>query len=75
MRLQIEVSEDRVAEIKLLMSATGIETYKELFNNAISLLEWSINEVRSGQDIVSIKADGTPRELRMPILDGLKRSR
>ena len=42
MRIQLELPEGDVAEIKALMEEAHIETYKELFSNALTLLHWTV---------------------------------
>jgi len=44
MRLQLELPEERVQEIRGLMDKLGIDTYKEFFNNALTLFEWCVAE-------------------------------
>jgi len=72
-RIQIELSEEEVAQIDQLMMLTGIRTRKEYFNNALTLMEWAINEKRVGHGIASIE-DSTQsfRELVMPALQKVK---
>lgn len=76
MRIQLELSEDRVNELKTLMEQVGVETYKDLFNNVLSLFEWAIQEAEKGRTLASIDENaGKYRELAMPIIDRIvKRS-
>ena len=76
MRIQLELSDERVQELKALMEQVSIETYKDLFNNAISLFEWSVQEAERGRILASIdEEEDRYRELAMPVLDRLvKRS-
>lgn len=68
-RFQFEVKEDRADEIRSLMEDTGIESNRDLFNNALTLLEWAVDEVKAGNTIASInEANQVYRELQMPIL-------
>jgi hypothetical protein len=70
MRLNIELPEPRVNELKLLMSEIGVDTYKELFNNALTLLEWTVAEIATGRSIASVdEASNKYRELAMPIFE------
>jgi hypothetical protein len=70
MRIQLELSEDRVHELKALMEQVGVETYKDLFNNALSLFEWAIQEAEKGRTLASIDEQaGKYRELAMPVID------
>jgi hypothetical protein len=54
MRIQLELPEAQVRELKELMAEAGLDTYKDLFNHALSAFEWITNEVRSGRSIASI---------------------
>jgi hypothetical protein len=70
MRIQIELPEARVQELKDLMNTIGVETYKDLFNNALTLLEWTVSEVKSGRSIAAVdEAANKYRELAMPIFE------
>lgn len=76
MRIQLELSEDRVQELKALMEQVGVETYKDLFNNALSLFEWAIQEAEKGRTLASIDEEaGKYRELAMPIIDRIVKRR
>ena len=73
MRIQLDLPEDDVKELKDLMSEAHIDTYKELFGNALTLVHWVVQEVRAGRTIASInERDGKYKELAMPIFRKLK---
>ncbi|WP_155296985.1 MULTISPECIES: hypothetical protein [Burkholderia] len=67
-RIQFDVAEDQWEEMKTLMDRCGMETRKELFNNAWALLDWAVRERAQGNVIASIN-DRTDKikELEMPI--------
>lgn len=68
-RVQFDIPEDRLAELQKLMDLCGIETRKDLFNNALTLLQWAVRESTQGRTIASVGADEKSyRELQMPIL-------
>jgi hypothetical protein len=70
MRIQLELSQNRVDELKGLMQEADIETYKELFNNALTLLQWSVQQVKAGRAIASVDEDNTIYNVMvMPILE------
>ena len=70
MRIQLELPEERVMELKELMQEAGFETYKDAFNDALTLLEWMVNEVKSGRVIAAIdEQTQTHRVLVMPALE------
>jgi len=74
MRLQLEMPEDDVRQLKALMAEAGIDTYKELFGNALTLLKWSVREVRDGRIIASLdEKRGKYKELAMPIFEAVAR--
>jgi hypothetical protein len=74
MRIQLELPEENVNELKALMAEARIDTYKELFSNALSLLHWSVAEVKKGRIIASMSEDeGKYKELVMPVLRAIAR--
>lgn len=76
MRIQLDLPESRVLELKALMDETGMETYKELFNNALTLLEWSIQETKAGKPIASVDEDRNRyKVLVMPVLERVAKAR
>lgn len=75
-RLQIDATPERVAEMDRLMELCGVATRKELLNNALTLLDWAVTEFARGSAIVSVD-EGTDRirELQMPILSNARANR
>ncbi len=72
MRLQFEVSEEQNKKIETLVKEVSLRTKKDLFNNAITLLNWAVKQYKAGRIIVSIdKQMESYRELAMPILDNV----
>jgi hypothetical protein len=73
MRIQLELPEEDVMEIKSLMEEAHIGTYKDLFSNALTLLHWAVEQVRLGRSVASInESEGKYKELAMPILRAVK---
>ena len=69
MRIQLELPETQVQELKKLMAEAGLDTYKDLFNQALSAFEWILNEVKGGRSIASVdEQNQTYRVLVMPAL-------
>jgi hypothetical protein len=69
MRIQLELPEAQVQELKTLMGEAGLDTYKDLFNNALSSFEWILGEVKNGRSIASVDENNqTYRVLVMPAL-------
>lgn len=56
------------------MEQTGLTTKKDLFNNALTLLSWAIEEVANGNTIASVnEEENRYRVLQMPILTHVAR--
>ena len=73
-RIQFELPEEKVSELKKLMEESGIKTRKDLLNNALMLLEWAISERRAGRTIVSVdEKKNRYKEVLMPILSSIAR--
>ncbi|ETX08553.1 MAG: hypothetical protein ETSY2_04705 [Candidatus Entotheonella gemina] len=71
-RIQFELPEDKITELEKLMSESGIKTKKELFNNALTLLEWAIKEKKAGRTIASIdETSNSYKEIMMPVLSAV----
>jgi hypothetical protein len=72
-RIQIDLNERKFSELEALQAATGSETYKDLFNTAMTLLKWAVAEVQAGNVITSLNTqDGTYKELAMPAFEEAK---
>lgn len=73
-RTQLEMSAEKVAELESMMQETELKTKKELFNYALTLLEWALKERREGRIIASIdEATNKIKELDMPIFETVMR--
>lgn len=69
-RIQIELADERVKELNDLMVRCGLTTKKDLFNNAMSIFEWAIEEAEAGKVIAAVnRAEQRYEVLRMPVLD------
>lgn len=52
------------------MEEAGFETYKDLFNNSLTLFEWAVNEVKNGKVLGSMDEQNEKfRVLVMPFLE------
>ena len=68
-RMQFDFTEDRVKELEAMMAKCDISTRKELFNNALTVLEWALEESEHGHEIAAIdRKEKQFFALRMPIL-------
>jgi hypothetical protein len=71
-RFQIDLDPRRAADLEELRIATGAETKRELFNNALTLFRWAVQQKRLGRSIGSIDAMENMTELVMPIFDRIE---
>ncbi len=69
MKIQIELAEARVTRIKRLMEELEIDTYKDLFNNALAVFDWMVEETRSGRVIASVGT--SDKRQYMPVVPAL----
>jgi hypothetical protein len=71
-RVQLDLPADKVQELEVLMEQAKISTKKDLINNALTLLEWAINERKTGRVIASINEKTMSyKELVMPVLSAV----
>jgi hypothetical protein len=69
MRLQIDLDEAGVRTLNDLKRRTGLKTHKDLFNNALALLDWATRQVVEGRVVASVDPrNESYRELEMPAL-------
>ncbi|MBV8550389.1 MAG: hypothetical protein JOY54_03750 [Acidobacteriaceae bacterium] len=75
MRIPLELSKAESENVKNLLAKAGFESYSELFNNAATLLQWSIQQLENGRSIISVD-DGTgeTKQLWMPFFDRIGNS-
>ena len=74
MRLNFEFSEQRVNELKALQLETDSESMKELFNSAITTLEWLIAETKNGNEVAALNEERKVyRILVTPVLERIAR--
>jgi len=73
MRLQFELTDVQNYGFNTLKKQLGMATKKEVFNTALVLLGWVINQLKEGRKIYSIdEKEQHVKELAMPALENLK---
>jgi hypothetical protein len=73
-RITLDVPDEKFEEIKLLCERLRLATRKDLFNNAITLLQWAEEQIASGRVIASVDDEAKSfRELQMPIFENIQR--
>jgi hypothetical protein len=60
---------ERAQELKALQHKTGLSSAEDIFNSAMTLLEWAVDETIKGNQIVSLDPGGESYQaILMPIL-------
>ena len=54
MNLKFDISEQEVAKLDALLKDTGLESYRDLFNESLTLFKWAVKEVQEGRIVGSI---------------------
>lgn len=69
MRFQLDLDPQGEALVADLEERTGVKTHRELFNNALTLLDWATEQTMQGRTIASLDPQTKQaRELLMPVL-------
>jgi hypothetical protein len=70
MRVQLDFDEQGAQLLETLKQKTGSRTQRELFNNALTLLDWAIKQREQGYSIASVdETNQVFKELQMPALE------
>lgn len=72
-RLQFDMTEDRLILFDKMVVDCGLRTRKDLFDYAMTLLKWAIEEAKAGNQVASFDRKTTSVELlKVPILDHVR---
>jgi len=70
MNLGLEFSREREPDLNRLLAATGTVQLKDLVNDALTILEWAVHEVRADNEIAAVNEDKQVyRVLLIPVLE------
>jgi hypothetical protein len=73
-RVQFDLLPHRLAELDQLMEFCDLNSRKDLFDNAMTLFEWAVHEVRAGRAVASYDRNADHVEIvRFPVLDNAAR--
>ena len=68
-RVQLDLSVSEIERLNWIMDVCDLSSRKDLFNNALTLLEWAVKEVSEGRKVASFDEQTKDRSvLTMPIL-------
>jgi len=75
-RVQFDLPASKIAQLEELMEETDSETRRELFNNALTLLQWAIEQRQEGYEIASYHREHKDLHIvKMPALNHVTRKR
>ena len=73
-RVQFDILPERLTELDQVMVFCDLKTRKDLFDNAMTLLEWAVQEVIEGRKIASYDQEADDVQVvRFPVLDNAAR--
>jgi hypothetical protein len=73
-RVQFDLLPERIFELDQLMTFCDLKTRKDLFDNAMTLFEWAVEEVRKGNQIAAYDRKNDHVEtVRLPVLENAAR--
>lgn len=68
-RLCLELSHEELERMNRLMFMTGSKTRAELFNNALSLLQWALAQTASGKVVAVVDQTSQSYRELIAVLD------
>lgn len=73
-RVQLDLTSERVAELEELMAKTGVSTRKDVFENALALFDWAVTQSEQGRTFGAWdEGSKTFHEVLMPSLAHVSR--
>jgi len=70
MRMTYEVPDDKIEHIGEMLKYTDNKSTQELMENAMALVEWAVEQAKSGREVVAINGNsGQYTTLQLPILE------
>jgi hypothetical protein len=55
MKLQLKISDQNQEAMQSLMEATGLKTYEDLMNNALTIFDWTVQARQEGRVIAALE--------------------
>jgi len=74
-RIQFEMTEEKVKELDRLIELTAMRSRRELFDNALTLFEWAVSEILRGHFVAAVaERGGYYQPMLMPAFVAARRS-
>jgi hypothetical protein len=71
--LQIDLSDEQLADLDKIQSDCGFHDRRALINNALTMFKWAVENLKGGKSIAAVDdAAGKYREIEMPFMANLK---
>lgn len=74
-RIGFDMSEKRVKDMDVLADRLGLTTRKDVFNTALTYLEWVVEEIEKGNQPGFKDQNGKFSSMRMPSFRNIKKTR
>lgn len=76
MRVQFDISDNRVDDLNALQEKTQVTTRKDVFENAVAIFEWAVKQRAKGR-LIGAYCEKTKEffEITMPALENVKEVR
>lgn len=73
-RVQLDLSKRKIDELEQIRTKTGVSTRKDIFENALALLDWAVSQAEEGKKIGAMDQDKAFQELMMPALVSVRKN-
>lgn len=74
-RVQLDLTESRIKELEEIMVKTGVSTRKDVFENALVLLDWAVSQADRGRTFGAWDENTeTFHEVLMPALASVRKN-
>jgi hypothetical protein len=74
-RVQLDLPAARIEDLEKLQATCGLATRKDLFENALTLFEWCVQQIEKGRVIAGVDEKGDVySEVVMPALENAKKN-
>jgi hypothetical protein len=74
MRIQFEMSTEKVNDLDRLKEQTALRTRREVFDNALTFFEWGVNESANGHLVAAVDEEsGLYQPIVMPVFSAARR--
>jgi len=75
MQIVVEIDETRIGVLERIRENAGLHSYRDVFNNSLTLLDWAIRQRAAGRIVATLdETNHSYKELAMGALKHVRRS-